>query len=53
MAITRSTPASAAAARTSVFGLGLTMTSSRTPASFAGTAFMSTEDGYAALPPGT
>src|SRR5688500_14775377 len=29
------------------------MTSSRTPATLAGTAFISTDDGYAALPPGT
>ena len=30
-----------------------TITISRTPATFAGTAFISTDDGYAALPPGT
>ena len=32
---------------------GTTMTISRTPATLAGSAFISTDDGYAALPPGT
>ena len=32
---------------------GLTITTSSTPATLAGIAFMSTEEGYAALPPGT
>lgn len=34
-------------------GVGVTMTSSCTPATLAGMAFISTDDGYAALPPGT
>ena len=34
-------------------GMGATMTISPTPATFAGSAFISTLDGYAALPPGT
>ena len=54
---TLSTPATAAAASTVKFdfpsGVGATMTISGTPATFAGTAFISTEDGYAAVPPGT
>ena len=54
---TRSTPATAAAASTSSLrtppGVGTTITSSLTPATFAGIAFISTDDGYAALPPGT
>src|SRR5216684_8935286 len=57
MVKTRSTPAIAAAASTSGLrspeGVGTAMTSSPTPATFAGSAFISTEDGYAALPPGT
>ncbi len=35
----------AAAAITSAFGFGLTITTSGTPATFAGIAFISTEDG--------
>ena len=54
---TRSTPASAAAARTVAFicpsGVGVTMMSCLTPATLAAMAFISTDDGYAALPPGT
>jgi len=50
---TRSTPATAAAASTIGSGFGHTMINSGTPATLAGIAFMSTEDGYAALPPGT
>ncbi len=38
---------------TSPRGVGTTMISSPTPATEAGIAFISTEDGYAALPPGT
>ena len=56
MAITVSTPAIFAAASTSfdIFSVGgVTMMSSPTPATLAGMAFMSTEDGYAAVPPGT
>src|SRR5690554_5004444 len=57
MVNTRSTPAIAAAASTMSFttpsGVGTTMITSATPATFAGIAFISTEDGYAALPPGT
>ena len=57
MVNTRSTPQIAAAASTrslrSPPGVGTTMMISRTPATFAGTAFMITDDGYAALPPGT
>jgi hypothetical protein len=34
-------------------GVGTTMISSRTPATRAGIAFISTDDGYDALPPGT
>jgi len=34
-------------------GVGTTMISSGTPATLAGMAFINTEDGYAALPPGT
>ncbi len=49
MVNTRSTPAIAAAAITSAFfsprGVGTTMTSSPTPATFAGSAFISTDDG--------
>jgi hypothetical protein len=45
----RSTPAMAAAASTDAFkapsGVGVTMTSSGTPATFAATALMSTDDG--------
>lgn len=54
------TPASAAATRMygSMPGLppvagGVTMTISGTPATWAGMTFISTDDGYAALPPGT
>src|SRR5712691_3132862 len=54
---TRSTPAIAAAARTSGLrsprGVGTHMMSSRTPAILAGMAFIRTDEGYAALPPGT
>ena len=55
---TRSTPAMAAAVRMSGLALpsfigGVTMMSSSTPAILAGTAFISTEEGYAAVPPGT
>ena len=53
---TRVTPARCAAASTSGLrtpsGVGTTMTISRTPATCAGIAFISTDDGYAALPPG-
>ena len=45
MPSTRSTPASAAAASTSGLGFGLAMMTSRTPATFAGTAFIRTDDG--------
>ena len=49
MANTRSTPAMAAAASTSSLasppGVGTTMISSSTPATLAGMAFMSTEEG--------
>ena len=49
MVNTRSTPAMAAAAITSSFfsprGVGTTITSSATPATLAGTAFINTEDG--------
>ena len=45
MAIIRSTPTIAAAASTRGLGLGLTITSSGTPATLAGIAFISTEDG--------
>jgi hypothetical protein len=34
-------------------GVGTTMISSLTPATRAGIAFISTDDGYEALPPGT
>ena len=55
--ITRVTPAIAAAASTMRFltpsGVGTTITISFTPATCAGIAFISTDDGYAALPPGT
>ena len=51
------TPEINAAASTSwlicPFGVGTTMTSSLTPATLAGIAFIKTEEGYAALPPGT
>ena len=51
------TPARCAAASTSGLrtppGVGTTMTISATPATCAGIAFISTDDGYAALPPGT
>src|SRR5690606_2376381 len=54
---TRSTPAMHAAASTIALrtpsGVGTTITSSRTPATRAGSAFISTDDGYAAFPPGT
>ena len=55
---TRSTPQRPAATRISGFGVpslqgGVTMMISFTPAIFAGTAFMMTLDGYAAVPPGT
>lgn len=57
MVNTRSTPPSSAAASTSGFftpsGVGTTITISFTPATRAGIAFISTDDGYAALPPGT
>ena len=57
MVKTRSTPQIAAAASTSSLlsppGVGTAMMISRTPATLAGTAFMITDDGYAALPPGT
>ncbi len=57
IANTRSTPAIAAAASTIALrtpsGVGVTMTISPTPATFAGIAFISTLDGYAARPPGT
>ena len=50
-------PARAAAASTGAFstpsGVGVTITSSGTPATFAAIAPMMTDDGYAALPPGT
>ena len=53
----RVTPARLAAASTSGLrtpcGVGTTMMISPTPATCAGSAFMSTVDGYAALPPGT
>ena len=49
MVNTRSTPAMAAAASTSSFfsprGVGTTMMSSATPATLAGSAFISTDDG--------
>ena len=53
-----STPASLAAARIFGFGLpffigGVHITISSTPAILAGIAFISTDDGYAAVPPGT
>src|SRR5436853_4029803 len=57
MRYTASTPAIAAAASTA--GLkpsrpaGETMMTSRTPATRAGIAFIKTDDGYAACPPGT
>lgn len=51
------TPATYAAASTmslrSPFGVGTTIMISFTPATWAGIAFMMTELGYAALPPGT
>ncbi len=54
---TRSTPLRWAAASTISFsfpsGAGTTMTISGTSATLAGIAFISTDDGYAALPPGT
>lgn len=54
---TRSTPPNSAAASTRSFfrpsGVGTTITISPTPATRAGIAFISTDDGYAALPPGT
>ena len=56
MAITVSTPAIFAAASTSLdmFSVGgVTIISSPTPATLAGMAFISTLDGYAAVPPGT
>ena len=56
MAITVSTPAIFAAASTSfdIFSVGgVTIISSPTPATLAGIAFISTLDGYAAVPPGT
>ena len=56
MAMTLSTPAIFAAASTSfdMFSVGgVTMMSSPTPATLAGMAFMSTLEGYAAVPPGT
>ena len=57
MVKTRLTPAMCAAASTISLmiprGVGTTMTSSRTPATEAGMAFINTEEGYAALPPGT
>ena len=57
MVNTRSTPHTCAAANTNSFitppGVGTTMMSSCTPATLAGIAFINTEDGYAALPPGT
>ena len=53
----RSTPASRAAASTagssSPRGAGTVITTSPTPATRAGIAFISTDDGYAARPPGT
>ncbi len=53
----RETPARCAAARTSGLrtpsGVGTTITISPTPATCAGITFISTVDGYAALPPGT
>ena len=49
--------AMAAAANTNSFttpsGVGTTMIISSTPATFAGMAFINTDEGYAALPPGT
>ncbi|MCY1171728.1 hypothetical protein D9M73_118490 [compost metagenome] len=57
MVNTRSTPAMQAAASTSSLisprGVGTTMTTSVTPATLAGIAFINTDDGYDALPPGT
>ena len=55
-AITRSTPAMSAAAITASFRFfvgGVTMIISSTPATRAGTAFIRTDEGYAAAPPGT
>ena len=55
-AMTVSTPAILAAASTSRDILsvgGVTMMISPTPATLAGMAFISTLDGYAAVPPGT
>ena len=53
----KSRTASAAAASTisliTPSGVGVTMMSSGTPATFAAIAFIRTDDGYAALPPGT
>src|SRR4029079_14917130 len=53
----RDTPATCAAASTSGLrappGVGTTITMSATPATCAGIAFISTDEGYAALPPGT
>ncbi len=57
MVNTRVTPAKYAAASTngfkSPFGAGTTIIISGTPATWAGTAFINTEDGYDAKPPGT
>ena len=57
MVNTRSTLATYAAAKTNAFlsplGVGTTMTRFFTPATFAGIAFIKTEEGYDAFPPGT